>query len=452
MSSSQGCVSGAVRRWAAAILLGGASLLVDAGCSLIPTWDDVSSATKTVKDTVTGKARQDKLNKTYAEARLLERRKDFAGAESLYRELLKSEPRSRDCYHRLGVIAAQQQKYDDAHGHYKIALECSTPTPDLWSDIGYCFYLQNKMPEAEQALRQALTLQPQHRSALNNLALVVGEQGRIDEAYDLFRRGNNEAEAEQNTGFLCAACGELDLAQQHFSRALTVDPNMKQAAEALIQVTQAMQRREDLRAEQNQIAQQEGRSVQTNQDGRTGLPPGQTQPVDYAGASPGGVVPASGMASNQDGAVQQTSAHLPMPTEPRRLIQVFTGGPRTVSAAQLAARTNAQQAPPTAAPNSPSHMVPAAALPQSTPNSQQPQMSAAPQSIMPQFTPGNSFNFPTMPQPQYLQPMNTAPSQVMAETAQARNAALNGTAPAQQQMPPPASGMYPTMVGGNMAQ
>jgi len=451
MSSSQGCVSGAARRWAAAVLIGGTSLLADAGCSLIPTWDDVSSATKSVKDTVTGKARQDKLNKTYAEARLLERRKDFAGAESLYRELLKSEPRSRDCYHRLGVIAAQQQKYDDAHNHYKTALECSTPTPDLWSDIGYCFYLQNKMPEAEQSLRQALTLQPQHRSALNNLALVVGEQGRIDEAYDLFRRGNNEAEAEQNTGFLCAACGELDLAQQHFSRALTVDPNMKQAAEALIQVTQAMQRREDMRAEQNQIALREGRSVAPNQDGRAELAPGQAQPAGYAGELPGGVVPAAGMVPNSGGAVQQTSAQLPVSAEPRRLIQVFTGGPRSVSAAQLAARTNVTQTAPTAAPNTPPQTVPAASLPQSMPNSQQSQMGVAPQSIMPQFTPGSSFNFPTMPQPQYLQPMNTAPSQVMAETAQARNAALSGAAPAQQQMPPPATGMYPTMVGGNMA-
>jgi len=229
----------ALRRRAAVFVVGAA--LLSSGCALIPTWDDVHSATATVKDTVTGKARRDHENKTYAEARILERRRDFATAERMYRELLVKNPQSRDCYHRLAVMASVQNKFDEANSLYQSALACGNPTADLWSDIGYCYYLQQQLPHADQALRQALAIEPQHRAALNNLALTVGESGNLDEAYRLFRQGNKESEAEANFAYLCAQCGDLQRAQHHYSRALSFDPEMRVAAQAMLQVTQRMQ-------------------------------------------------------------------------------------------------------------------------------------------------------------------------------------------------------------------
>ncbi|MBL9084679.1 MAG: tetratricopeptide repeat protein [Planctomycetales bacterium] len=361
-----------MKRWSAAALLA-STTLAGSGCALIPSWDDVHSATTTVKDTVTGKAREDRLKKTYAEARLLERRKDFAGAESLYRELLKEEPKSRDCYHRLGVIAAVQGKLDEAHQHYQTALQCSTPTPDLWSDIGYCFHLQNKGVEAEQALRQALAIDPQHRAALNNMALVVGEQGRIDEAYDLFRRGNSEAEAEQNTGFLCAACGELDRAQHHFSRALDINADMKPAAEALIQVTQAMQRRQDYLAAN-------GLTPQQQPDGS----------VVLAGGQPG-----------QAGGVQQTAGQAPI--EQRRMIEVYTGGPRLHTPPEAVAPTNAAPAAPMNVAPPAQNFAPQPVAPGAAPV--MPQGANMPNPAFPQpASPNGPATMPNMALPAYLQP------------------------------------------------
>src|SRR4029077_11864506 len=119
----------------------------------------------------------DRQTQMFAEARIMERRKDFAAADKLYRELLEEQPKSRDCYHRLAVMAAMQSKFDDSNALYKTALECGEPTADLWNDVGYNHYLQHQMPDAEGALQRALALSPQHRSALNNMALVVGEQG-----------------------------------------------------------------------------------------------------------------------------------------------------------------------------------------------------------------------------------------------------------------------------------
>lgn len=438
-----------VRRWAGAMLLGG-SMLSAAGCSLVPTWDDVRSAGATVKDQVTGKARQDRLNKQYAEARIMERRKDFAAAEGAYREILKEEPKSRDCYHRLGVIASQQTKYDEAHQLYQQALQYSTPTPDLWSDIGFCFYLQNKLPEAEQAMRQSLAIDPQHRTALNNLAMVVGEQGRIDEAYDLFRRGNGEAEAEQNIGFLCAACGELDRAQQHFSRALSVNPELRPAAEALLQVTQAMQRRQDFLAAQGQTP-----AAAPNQaviPAAAEAPPRATDP---------NVVPAGGFGAVA-GSVQQTSAQTPA-TPPRRLIEVYSAGRRTpAQSQQIAQAANAASASgttrfegsPAPAPLPFGGSAPGSVSPQSVPVPTAPVQSpgnSVQQGNMSSISPNGGFRYPEMTQPQYLQPSNVPPSEAMRIAQQNAAAATEGRSAAANAGsfgPPTTQGNFPSLVDG----
>lgn len=421
-------------------LVGGV-LASAAGCGLLPTREDLGSATNYVKDQVTGKARRDRLTKNFSEARILERRKDFVGAAKLYREVLAEEPRSRDCHHRLGVMSAVQGKFDEAHALYRTALECGDPTADLWSDIGYCHYMQHQMPEAEGALRQALALQPQHRTALNNLAMVVGEQGNLEEAYRLFRQGNSEAEAECNFAYLCAECGDLPQAQQHFSRALSLDPTIKPAAEALLQVTARLDQWQQACEQQASLAAANGPAPQD-----------------------GGIDPATGLPA--DG-VQQAAYSAPVerPTS-RPRIEVFTGGPRSAAAsaavaqaAQTARNAAPQTAPsgvvpagyhgpqapgptqptllhPTVGGQAPAAKAPASNLPNQSPTLTAPVVNNAPvrnapvntvqpgvvnpaavqpAAVQPATLPPSSglapFSVPTTPQPQYLQPSGTPPMQ-----------------------------------------
>jgi len=91
-------------------------------------------------------------------------------------------------------------------------------------------------------LQQALALEPKHRSALNILAKVCGEQGNLPEAYRLFREACGEAEAEANFAYLCAELGDFATSQQHYRRALSLNPSLKSATNGLIQVTERMQR------------------------------------------------------------------------------------------------------------------------------------------------------------------------------------------------------------------
>jgi Flp pilus assembly protein TadD len=379
------------------------SLLPCGGCALIPTWEDVHNATTTVKDTLSGKARRDRQTQTLAEARIFERRRDFVSAEKLYRELLAEVPRSRDCYHRLAVMAAVQGKFDQANAYYRTALECGNPTADLWSDLGYCHYLQQQLPEAEQALQQALALEPQHCAAMNNLAMVLGETGRFDDAYRLFRQANKEADAEANFAFLCAQCGDLQRAQMHYSRALSYDPEMRVATEALLQVTQRMQMQLD--HQQDQLAQ-----------------------AGAAGGDPSGV--------------QLVSHEEPAAQSQRRLIEVFSSGPRPVAPAmldrqatspvtQLAAAQSAGPAPnPGTIPYNPSASPIAGVIP-GFPQPQSAQQPPGGTNLVPQ-----PANFPSQAQPQYLQPSANNPG-----------SAVNYGSPGQGPGGGP-GGMFPPLVNG----
>ena len=93
------------------------------------------------------------------------------------------------------------------------------------------------MQEAEAVFRQAIAADPQNRSARNNLGLVLGETRRYDESLAEFRRGGKgEAEAQANLAYAQTQAGDVAGAKSSYHRALTLDNELKPAAEALVQL------------------------------------------------------------------------------------------------------------------------------------------------------------------------------------------------------------------------
>ena len=169
-------------------------------------------------------------------ARLCERRGEVDQAEEYYNGLLKKTPQDARPHHRLAILAVQKGDFARAEEHYRVALAAAPNDVELLSDVGYTLYLQRRLPEAEACLRRALTLEPTHASATNNLALVVGTEGRFDEALMLFKRANPEAEAYANLAYVMAQNGQTARAQDTYLKALTLDQNLRVAAQAMLQV------------------------------------------------------------------------------------------------------------------------------------------------------------------------------------------------------------------------
>jgi len=181
------------------------------------------------------------LDSRLALARLCERRGQIEQAKRLYQAYLDNNPPLVLPHHRLGVIAAREGRFAEAEEHFRIAGQLAPPSADLLCDIGYAYYLQHRLPEAEQVLNRALAQDPKHRATLNNLGLVLGAQGRFADSLAMFRQVGSEAEAHANLGYVLAMSGKLKEAQDAYLRALTLDGRLKAAAGALVQVAQRRQ-------------------------------------------------------------------------------------------------------------------------------------------------------------------------------------------------------------------
>ncbi|MBO0663373.1 tetratricopeptide repeat protein [Jiella sp. CQZ9-1] len=101
-----------------------------------------------------------------------------------------------------GAILDQMGKSDDARTLYRKALEIQPNDPTVLSNLGMSYVLTNDLPSAEKYLREALK-QPGGDSRIRqNLALVVGLQGRFAEAQKIASAELSPDDAEANVAYL----------------------------------------------------------------------------------------------------------------------------------------------------------------------------------------------------------------------------------------------------------
>ncbi len=173
-----------------------------------------------------------------ASARSREQQGDQEQAKRLYQELLAQDPKNPVAYHRLGILAVRQGSLNEGLEHLERARTLAPNNAEVLADIGYTLYLQGRLEESAGALRNALNLDPDNKRSLNNLGLVLGKQGRTQDARGVFRQMGSEAESLAKMGYIHAQMGNLDEAQESYSKALDEDSELTVAAEALLQIAQ----------------------------------------------------------------------------------------------------------------------------------------------------------------------------------------------------------------------
>src|SRR4051812_14538773 len=169
--------------------------------------------------------------------RVQERRGEVGQAQATYLEALKHDASRADACERLGVLCDRQGKAAEAREWYEKARAAQKANPDLLCNLGYSHYIQSRWAEAEDALRQAIALSPDHRRAHNNLGLVLAHTGREQEALAEFRKaGCTEAESRSNLAFALTLKRRWPEARACYERALAADPSSAPARNGLRQV------------------------------------------------------------------------------------------------------------------------------------------------------------------------------------------------------------------------
>lgn len=101
-----------------------------------------------------------------------------------------------------GTVMAKQGKYSDAVPFYERALTLSPNNPTVMNNLAMAYAMTGDAKKAEQILRQALAAPGATPKVRENLALVLGLQGRYDESKAVAAGVLNSDTASANAAYL----------------------------------------------------------------------------------------------------------------------------------------------------------------------------------------------------------------------------------------------------------
>jgi Flp pilus assembly protein TadD len=101
-----------------------------------------------------------------------------------------------------GAVLDQMGRHADAQRYYASALRLQPDDPSVLSNLGLSYALSKNLPRAESTLRHAAEQRGAEPKVRQNLALVVGLQGRFQEAETIARGDLSPAEAQANVAYL----------------------------------------------------------------------------------------------------------------------------------------------------------------------------------------------------------------------------------------------------------
>ncbi len=101
-----------------------------------------------------------------------------------------------------GAVLDQMGKHREAQRHYAAALKIVPDEPSVLSNLGLSYALEKNLKRAEVTLRKAAAQPGAAPKVRQNLALVVGLQGRFKEAEQIAGADLPEQEAAANVTYL----------------------------------------------------------------------------------------------------------------------------------------------------------------------------------------------------------------------------------------------------------
>lgn len=151
-------------------------------------------------------------------ARKLRDNGDLQGARSALAAAAANAPKDRTILREQGLLALEMGQIDDAKKLLTKADDADKPDWRVKSALGSAYAASGDQKAAQREFAAALKLAPDHPSILNNMALSHALDGRHAEAEKLLRRAAQSkqaaAKANQNLALILGLQGNIDEARQ----------------------------------------------------------------------------------------------------------------------------------------------------------------------------------------------------------------------------------------------
>jgi Flp pilus assembly protein TadD len=160
-------------------------------------------------------------------------RRDYVGAEAIYRREIEANPANANAWCFLGILYYDLSRFEDSVQAYGRALEVKPEFPVALSNLANSLGALERFEEAEASVRKALELNPKYPTAWNNLGALLVKQGKFREATETFEKSlelmpDNES-VHRNLGATLIRQGRLAEGSQYSESALRLNPRSAEA-------------------------------------------------------------------------------------------------------------------------------------------------------------------------------------------------------------------------------
>jgi Tfp pilus assembly protein PilF len=162
---------------------------------------------------------------------------------------LRAHHSTAESHLRLGIFYSAQGDSANARREYEAAVRENPTFADGWNNLGVLHAQAQQWKDARAAFEKALALVPDHPKALGNLAALDFREGRHAEADSLariaLRVGGEEPETLYNAAVVLGNLGHIDLAYQGFHALVLRQPWNAAARAGEVRALIALGRRND---------------------------------------------------------------------------------------------------------------------------------------------------------------------------------------------------------------
>jgi len=173
-----------------------------------------------------------------AAGKLLEQQGRPGEAIVQYRKAIAVNHEYVDAYHHLGVLLSRVGQRKQGVEMLREAVARKPKDALIQNNFGYLLMLERQWVEAEHAFQKAVKLRPQFARAHINLGMTQGRLGKFDQALANFKAVLPEEDAYYNLGLIHRGQQNYPQARQAFRTVLDINPNFTAAHEQLARINQ----------------------------------------------------------------------------------------------------------------------------------------------------------------------------------------------------------------------
>jgi tetratricopeptide (TPR) repeat protein len=165
-------------------------------------------------------------NTRFAAGQLAETEGQFDNAIHQYTVALELDPKFLPAFCRLGVVYAEQKRYDKAIETFKKFIVASGDQGYAYGNLGYCYELAGLPALAKQTYVKGIARDPNNAPCRTNYGIMLAREGKIQDAVREWNPVLSQAAIHYNLASIYEHNGRKQEAKAEYQKALDFDPSL----------------------------------------------------------------------------------------------------------------------------------------------------------------------------------------------------------------------------------